>query len=795
MDWLAKFCHPRAFGRGVRDDICGRLPWYKDDWQEGLRQKLRILAPATYIFCASAIPALAFGEQMSDETGGILSGVQVLTATAVTGITQAVVGGQPLLIVGVAEPIVLMYKYMYDFAKDKQDLGHHLFLAWCAWTCVFTAAFILVLAVLNACSYIDRFTRFAGELFGMLIAVLFMQQAIKGIRQEFLPLPNEETPADAVADEFQWRLVNGLWGLFLSFGFLLTSLWVRTARSWRFLNGRLRGLLADYGVPLLIIVWAGLSYAVRGVPEGVPRRMRIPNTWNVKDTWTVAGDMGAVSGKYVAAALIPAAIIALLFYFDHSVSSQLAQQPGFNLIKPSAYHYDFLLLGFMTVLCGLLGLPPVNGVLPQSPMHSKALSSIQKKPKATPEAVGKDAPGFTCSHGSAPRLWRASLQPPVGPPTVQHDPLHHSGLQPGGLQHDNGLQPDGLRLDGSQPGGLQPDVLQPIGLRPVGVQPAGAQGLDSPTCPDCPTISVGDREPPIGGGSSNGSVGGSTGYVNGSGLHVSPSQVALVPEKGYGGATEAGKGEAGSGGGEVEVVPIKVSEQRLSGLLQSLGVAACLGATPAIKLIPTSVLWGYFAFMAIESLGGMQFWERLLLLGTDPSRRYIALEAGHHPYLETVPFRTIAAFTLLQALYTGAVYGLTWAGIPGCLFPVPIMLLVPIRQYVMPRLFRPEHLQELDAMEEEEAPPLPHDQAMQEAAETGMGPASQQQQQHQGQLAEEEDALGDVIERETSRLRVVRHVPRTMLELRRHSALVERSGSGSGAGGGGAGSSGHMHDV
>jgi hypothetical protein len=37
-------------------------------------------------------------------------------------------------------------------------------------------------------------------------------------------------------------------------------------------------------------------------------------------------DMGAVSGKYIAAAIIPAAIIALLFFFDHSVSSQLAQQ-------------------------------------------------------------------------------------------------------------------------------------------------------------------------------------------------------------------------------------------------------------------------------------------------------------------------------------------------------------------------------------------------------------------------------------------------------------------------------------
>lgn len=65
--------------------------------------------------------------------------------------------------------------------------------------------------------------------------------------------------------------------------------------------------------------------------------------------------MHRVPGQYVAGALIPAAIIALLFFFDHSVSSQLAQQEEFNLRKSSAYHYDFMLLGFMTLLCGLIG--------------------------------------------------------------------------------------------------------------------------------------------------------------------------------------------------------------------------------------------------------------------------------------------------------------------------------------------------------------------------------------------------------------------------------------------------------
>lgn len=44
---------------------------------------------------------------------------------------------------------------------------------------VWTAFLLLSLAVLGACSIINRFTRVAGELFGLLIAMLFMQQAIK----------------------------------------------------------------------------------------------------------------------------------------------------------------------------------------------------------------------------------------------------------------------------------------------------------------------------------------------------------------------------------------------------------------------------------------------------------------------------------------------------------------------------------------------------------------------------------------------------------------------------------------
>lgn len=69
-------------------------------------------------------------------------------------------------------------------------------------------------------------------------------------------------------------------------------------------------------------------------------------------------------------------------------------------------------------------------------------------------------------------------------------------------------------------------------------------------------------------------------------------------------------------------LPVRVNEQRVSNLLQALLVAASVCAMPAIKLIPTSVLWGYFAYMAIDSLPGNQFWERILLLFITPGRQY-----------------------------------------------------------------------------------------------------------------------------------------------------------------------------
>ncbi|KAL9430549.1 hypothetical protein AB3S75_025856 [Citrus x aurantiifolia] len=637
--------------RGIKNDLRGRLMCYKQDWTGGFKAGFRILAPTTYIFFASAIPVISFGEQLERDTEGVLTAVQTLASTALCGIIHSIIGGQPLLILGVAEPTVIMYTFMFNFAKERADLGRNLFIAWSGWVCVWTALLLLILSILGACSIINRFTRVAGELFGLLIAMLFMQQAIKGLVEEFR-IPERENPK-LVQFIPSWRFANGMFALVLSFGLLYTGLKSRKARSWRYGTGWLRSVIADYGVPLLVVVWTGVSYIPSGdVPKGIPRRLFSPNPWSpgAYENWTVIKDMLNVPIVYIIGAFIPATMIAVLYYFDHSVASQLAQQKEFNLRKPSSYHYDLLLLGFLTLLCGLIGIPPSNGVIPQSPMHTKSLATLKHQ------------------------LLRNRLVA-----TARKSMRKNASL-------------------GQMYGNMQ-EAYQQM-QTPLIYQQSAAQGLKEL------------KESTIQAASCTGN------------LNAPVDETLFDIEK------------------EIDdLLPVEVKEQRLSNLLQAIMVGGCVAAMPFLKMIPTSVLWGYFAFMAIESLPGNQFWERILLLFTAPSRRYKVLEKYHATFVETVPFKTIAIFTIFQTTYLLICFGLTWVPIAGVMFPLMIMLLVPARQYILPKFFKAVHLQDLDAAEYEEAPALPFNLA----AETQMGAGAS--------YAEDAEILDEVITRSRGEFR------------------------------------------
>ena len=83
--------------------------------------------------------------------------------------------------------------------------------------------------------------------------------------------------------QFCWTCIKQM----LIFGNLFKTLILLVCVSS---TGWLRSLIADYGVPLMVLAWTGASYIPAGsVPKGIPRRLFSPNPWSpgAYENWTV----------------------------------------------------------------------------------------------------------------------------------------------------------------------------------------------------------------------------------------------------------------------------------------------------------------------------------------------------------------------------------------------------------------------------------------------------------------------------------------------------------------------------
>lgn len=97
--------------------------------------------------------------------------------------------------------------------------------------------------------------------------------------------------------------------------------------------------------------------------------------WPSLERRMVINPVEGIAIKGIFGALFPAFMLYLLFFIDHNISSILTQAPKYNLRKPAAYHWDFFCLGLTIVPCGVLGLPPGSGLIPQAPLHTRALAT------------------------------------------------------------------------------------------------------------------------------------------------------------------------------------------------------------------------------------------------------------------------------------------------------------------------------------------------------------------------------------------------------------------------------------
>jgi hypothetical protein len=155
------------------------------------------------------------------------------------------------------------------------------------------------------------------------------------------------------------------------------------------LNKGIRGLISDYALAISVIVFTVLN-RIRTFKDVGVETLPVPQSFapsNGRELWMI--DPFLIPTWAIFLAIIPGFVLTVLFFFDHNVSSLLAQQPHYNLQKPAAYNLDFLIIGIMIFICGLLGIPFTNGLIPQAPLHVRALSKIKDVALEDPHHPGR----------------------------------------------------------------------------------------------------------------------------------------------------------------------------------------------------------------------------------------------------------------------------------------------------------------------------------------------------------------------------------------------------------------------
>jgi hypothetical protein len=355
---------------GIIGDLKARAPYYLDDWKKP-EDVTKVANAVVYAFMVQLIPALIFAELLDRQTEGKLAVAETLMSSAIIGIIYAVFAGQPLVIMGVTGPVAILLGTSYQLAEDVFDADYFAFF-W--WTCFWAGLLHMISAMVGVVNFVWQITPFTLQIFELFIASAFIYS---GIRDLVVPIQliDESTSPEQRSAAYAGLLI----GLFTC-----AICWVlHFADTWVYWSRQLRTFLAAYNMVVALVVVTSLSYLPGVDLDSSLERVDIRVTpWNWQPTddrsWWVSPTEG-IDTAAIFGALFPGLMFYLLFFIDHNVSSILSQLPKYNLKKPAAYHWDFFVLGVTFFPCGMMGLPPGNGLIPQAPLHTRSLCTKEFK--------------------------------------------------------------------------------------------------------------------------------------------------------------------------------------------------------------------------------------------------------------------------------------------------------------------------------------------------------------------------------------------------------------------------------
>ena len=342
---------------GLRQDVARRWPYYFSDFLDGLHAKCA--GSTLFLFFACLAPAVTFGGVMAVQTGGQIGAVEMIAASAFCGVVFALFSGQPLIILGGTGPLLVFTAILYRLCAD---LGIP-FLPSYGWVGLWSAGFILILAVTDASCLMRYFTRFTDEIFSALISLIFIYEAIKSLVHIFEDLDVKKHHDTA------------LLSLLLALGTFYIAMSLSRFRRSSYLRPRIREFLADFGPAIALAAMTVISVLLHEVfLDALPA----PDVFGTTNGRPWAVDLLAAPVWVRFAAIGPAMLVTVLVYLDQNITARIINSPDHRLHKGEAYHLDLGVVGLLMAVCSMFGLPWLVAATVRSLNHVRSLATTEE---------------------------------------------------------------------------------------------------------------------------------------------------------------------------------------------------------------------------------------------------------------------------------------------------------------------------------------------------------------------------------------------------------------------------------
>ena len=145
----------------------------------------------------------------------------------------------------------------------------------------------------------------------------------------------------------------------------------RSISTSRYFSLTFRSFVADFGAALAVGAVSLLSLTrAASLLADVPRlacdattlgRPLLVPLWSLPLAWRVL-------------AAVPALFLAILFFLDQNITVRTVNSPGYSLVPRATYHLDLLVLGTLTGLVSICGLPWMCAATVESINHIRSLT-------------------------------------------------------------------------------------------------------------------------------------------------------------------------------------------------------------------------------------------------------------------------------------------------------------------------------------------------------------------------------------------------------------------------------------